>query len=227
MTKSGAKSILKHLRKGAMWMPFQHHNEHLVAIGSMTSILGPPHVSVPGHGLFLNSTHYAIVEKPSQSVPLQRFAHFVRAKELEHLADGTMHVLVDRVVPVTSIGALKAGRSTVHCPAGKTAVTRLRLNGLALAKAAVEEAERCIAAARRARKPENRGALAEHGRIALEAARFVASDFELGTDVVVPSYALMAPDLWAYVAEAYAREDRLRDSGTEVPADDIEALCAL
>lgn len=227
MTKSGAKSILKHLRITAAWMPFPHHNENLADIGSMTSMLGPSHVSRPGHGTLLNATQYAIVERPRNSVPLTRFVHFVRAVELDHLANGTMHMLRDRVVPVDSIGALKASRSTVHCPDGQTATTRLRMNGTALAKAAVAEAEACIAAARRARIPLNRARLAEHGRIALEAARFVAVDFELGTDVVVPSYAILAPDLWGYVADAYAREERMSDGASEVPDDDIDALCAL
>jgi len=225
--QSGTRSILASLRRSAVELPFKPNNPRLMWVGDMTSILGPARVGAGSHGLPPHRIHYVAVQAAWKSAPLSRFVEDVRRCELEHAASGTPRLVPDRVVPVPSVDALSATRSVAHVPGGLTGETRLRENGTSLCLAALQEAEIRATAARRARKPESRASMAEWARIALEAARLVAEDFELGETVVVPAYASLAPDLWSLVAPAYLRETALLDRPALLPDDDAAALEAL
>lgn len=225
--QTGTSSLLAHLRRNALDVPFRANDPRLMMIGDMTSIFGPARLGPGRNGLPPHRIHYVAIQAAWASLPLLRFVEDVRRCELEHAAGGTPHWVPDRVVPVPSVGALSAARSKAHVEGGLTGLTRLRENGASLCLAALREAEIRAAAARRARKPESRAAMAEHARIALEAARLVAEDFELGETVVVPTYATLAPDLWSLVAPAYLRESAMLDRPAPLPDDDAAALEAL
>ncbi|KAB1071151.1 hypothetical protein [Methylobacterium planeticum] len=216
--------ILSRLHGTAVCVPFQRQPVHLRETSSMTSVYGPTRPGTRGHGIGPNRILYAAVETPRASEPRRRFVHRLRDAELEHLARGTTHLVTARAVPVSNVRALCAARSTAHVEGGLTASTRERENGITLCRAALEEADACLAAFHRARTWESRMSLADHARIALEAARLVAEDFELGVEVVVPAFSVLAPYAWDFVACFYAREAALLDRPADLPEDDALAL---
>ena len=175
--QTSTKCVLASLRRNAVELPFKPNDPRLMWVGDMTSILGPARVGAGRHGLPPHRILYVAVQAAWKSGPLSRFVEDVRRCALEHAASGTPLLVPDRVVPVPSVGALSAARSVAQVGGGLTGETRLRENGASLCLGALQEAEIRVTAARRARKPENRAAMAEHARIALEAARSVAEDF--------------------------------------------------
>lgn len=218
-------TVLNALRTSAAATPLKHHQgdqgDPLWFLKGLTSLRGP--IRLVGSGY----THFVVVESPRRKPALARFAYALRNRQLQHVASGRLRHPSDLVVPVPNVGNLCTGRSTAHIVGGTTEHVRLRENGAALCRAALEEAEACVAAARRARKAESRAACAEHARVALEAARHVADEFELGADVVVPAFSVLAPHLWALVAPAYAKEAAMLDGPVQLPDEDADALACL
>lgn len=215
-------TALMALRVSAAVTPLQHRQRDADwRMRLLTSLYGPVR---PGGAI---GVHYVAVESPRKTPCLAKFVLAVRRREIQAVASGISNLLRDRVVPVRNAAALCAGRSLAHVPGGGTAEARLHANGLVLCRSAIMEAEDCVAAARRARTARNRAACAEHARVALEAARHVADDFELWTDVVVPAYSILAPELWSLVAPAYAREAWVTGGPVQLPGDDADAIGAL
>ncbi|MGE8130079.1 hypothetical protein ACQKQD_24165 [Methylobacterium sp. NPDC080182] len=215
-------TVLRTLSVCAVVTPLQHRErDDDWRMELLTSLYGPVRA---GRTL---GVHYAAVESPRQTPCLARFVQAVRRREIQAVASGIPGRLRDRVVPVRNVGALCAGRSVAHVPGGGTAEARMRANGRALCLSAIAEAEDCVAAARRARTARSRAACAEHARVALEAARHVAEDFDLGAEVVVPAYSVLAPELWCLVAPAYAREAWVTGGPVQLPDDDADALGAI
>lgn len=215
-------SILRSLSVCAVVTPLQHRDhDDIWQMERMTSLYGPIRSGRT------NGVHYVAVESPRQTPSLAKFSHALRRRELQAVASGIPNRLKDRVVPVRNVAALCAGRSVAHVPGGGTAEARLRANGLVMCRAAIAEAEDCVAAAKRARTAKSRAACAEHARVALEAARHVADDFDIDVEVVVPAYSVLAPELWNLVASAYARETAMLGGPVQLPDDDADAIGAL
>lgn len=216
-------TILNALRTGAAITPLKNHTPDLewVLMKRMTSLYGP--IRPMGS----SRTHFVAIESPRRNPPLARYAGDLIERGIRQMANGQLRHPSDLAVPVPNVAALCAGRSMAHAVGGSTENVRLRENGAALCRAALQEAEACVAAAGRARKEETRAACAEHARVALEAARYVADEFELGAAVVVPAFSVLAPHLWALVAPAYTREAAMVGGPVQLPDDDADALGCL
>jgi len=215
-------TLLRALREAASVTSLKHHESApLRLLHGVTSLYGPIRPSGPSHTLFV------AVESPRLTPALNRFAQALRTREIRDVARGRVRHASERVVPVPNVSALCAGRSMAHIAGGSTEHARLRENGTALCRAAIAEAEACVAAAMRARVETSRASCAEHARVALEAARHVAEEFELGAAVVVPAFSVLAPDLWDLVAPAYAREAAMLGGSVQLPDDDADAMEAL